>query len=133
MAEAGEAGVYNAVGPVGGWAMDEILDACRAASGSDARFTWVDEQFLLEQEVGPWKQLPLWLPEDYLGFFAVADGKALSKGLTFRPLAETVRDTLEWVRETSFESTWEVGLDPEIERDLLDRWVEQGSSPPLEF
>ncbi len=123
IAEAGETGVYNAVGPAGGWAMEEILNACKTASGSDARFTWVDEQFLLEREIGPWMQLPLWLPEDYLGFFRISDDKATAAGLTFRPLAETVGDTLDWDRATSFESTWEVGLAPDVERDLLNRWA----------
>ncbi len=127
MAEAGEAGVYNAVGPTRGWAMEQILDACKTASGSDAHFTWVDEQFLLEREIGPWMQLPLWLPEDYLGFFRVADDRAIAAGLTFRPLIETVRDILDWDRATSFESTWEVGLAPDVERDLLARWAARNS------
>ena len=69
----------------------------------------------------PWIGLPLWLPEQYDGFFEVRSERAIAAGLRFRPLAETARDTLAWARESPFESTWNVGLDPEVERDLLRR------------
>ncbi len=119
MAEAGATGVYNAAGPVLGWTMAQVLEECRKASGSDARFTWVGEELLEAHEIGPWLELPLWLPEEYNGFFEVKSDRAIAAGLTFRPLAETARDTLAWDRASSFESTWEVGLDPAVERKLL--------------
>ncbi len=46
--EAGTTGVYNAQGPTESLTMGELFDTCRAVSGSDARFVWVDEQFLLD-------------------------------------------------------------------------------------
>ena len=65
MVEAGATGVFNAKGPDYALTLGEALDACKAASDSDARFVWVDEEFLLEQGVGPWMELPLWLPASY--------------------------------------------------------------------
>ncbi len=117
--EVGDAGVYNAAGPPEGWIMEQVLDTCKTESGSDASFTWVGEQFLEAQGVAPWTELPLWLPEAYSGFFAVRNERAIAAGLTFRPLAETVRDTLAWDRETSFEPASKVGLEPAVERELL--------------
>lgn len=102
MTEAGAAGVYNATGPATPLTFGELLEECRRVSRSDARFTWVDEKFLLGAGVEPWSELPLWLPEEGGGdyrfryFQSVGIAKALAAGLTFRPLAETIRDTLEW-------------------------------------
>lgn len=117
--EADTTGVYNGAGPPRGWSMEQFLETCRSASDSDAVFTWVDEAFLEEHEIAPWTQLPLWLPEAYNGFFSARNDRAIAAGLTFRPLAETVRDTLAWDRAVAFESTWEVGLEPALERRLL--------------
>ena len=122
MAEARRTGVYNATGSAEGVTMEQLLTQCRAAAGSDASFTWVDDQFLIEQEVGAWIELPLWLPEEYNGFFEIQNDRAVAAGLTFRPLAATVADTLAWDRVRTSEPTWETGLDPAVERRLLRRY-----------
>jgi 2'-hydroxyisoflavone reductase len=131
--EAGEVGVLNASGPARRLTMGELLATCRAASGSDARFTWVDEAFLAERGVLSWTNLPLWIPESPQGpkYFHRTDiDRALSAGLTFRPLAETVRDTLAWQRANAGKplpeklgvATPDLTLGPERERELLDEW-----------
>src|SRR5918912_126437 len=104
MAEARRAGVFNASGPDYVLTMGRFLEGCREATSSDARFTWVGEQFLLEKGVQPWGELPLWIPESdekHRCFLAENCDKAAASGLTFRPLAETVRDTLAWQRAGS--------------------------------
>src|SRR5262245_18191552 len=68
LAEARVSGVFNGTGPREPLTMGRYLEACRAASGSDARFVWMDEAFLLQQEVGPYSELPLWVPERYHAF-----------------------------------------------------------------
>src|SRR5579875_3385469 len=100
MVEDRRTGVYNATGPDSALTMGELLATCRDASESNARFTWVDESFLLRQGVAPWTEIPLWIPEEMnmQGLSAVDVRKARSAGLTFRPLVETVRDTLAWDR-----------------------------------
>ena len=83
----------------------------------------MDEAFLLEAEVGPWIELPLWLPGDEeAGFMAVDISRAVGAGLTFRPLAETTAATLAWAHERPDDHQWRAGLKPERERQLLQAW-----------
>ena len=132
MVTAGRTGIYNAAGPAAPLAMQTLLDTCRAASGSTARVTWVDEPFLLAAEVAPWSELPLWVPESdesYAGFSAVDCRKAGAAGLTFRPLAATVRDTLAWDAGRPVEARRAGSLTPEREAALLAAW-HAGATPP---
>lgn len=121
--EARRSGPYNVTGPRTSLPIGSLLATCRDVAGSDARFTWVSEAFLLAHEVTPFTELPLWVPEEFGGFNAFNIDKALTAGLTFRPLAETVRDTLEWARGRT-EHTWRNGLTPEREARLLQAWRE---------
>jgi nucleoside-diphosphate-sugar epimerase len=89
MVEKGRTGTFNAPGPGRVLTMGELLETCREVTGSDATFTWVEDGADLD--------LPLWTPEEKSGFDSVDNGKARAEGLTFRPLADTIRDTLAWV------------------------------------
>jgi 2'-hydroxyisoflavone reductase len=133
MVEEGTAGVFNASGPDYRLTMGRFLEECRAVSGSDAQLTWVDEQFLTERGVKSWSELPLWIPEPSAthGHFLDANiERALRAGLTFRPLADTIRDTLAWQRTREGRPLPEkpgvpqpdVTLTPERERELLAEW-----------
>ena len=116
LCERGSPGTFNATHP--GLMWSELLDSCRAVSGSDADVTWVPDEFLLEHEVGQWMELPLWLADPEM---AAADDvsvrRALDAGLAFRPLDETVRGALEQARTTDA-----AGLAPEREAELLAAW-----------
>jgi 2'-hydroxyisoflavone reductase len=130
MIERRQTGVYNCTGVPGAVTMGEVLDECKAASSSDASFTWVDEEVLAREKVGAWSELPLWLPESepsLKGFMYVNCDKAFAAGLTFRPLAETVKDTLAW-QKTRTDQTLKAGLDPEKEQRLLEHWQSALSS-----
>jgi 2'-hydroxyisoflavone reductase len=132
MVEQRRIGVYNATGPAYDLTIGDLLEVCRRVSASDARFTWVSEQFLLENEVGPWMELPLWMPlsdPDMLGFSDVSCAKAIAEGLSFRDLAETVRDMLAWdtaraarADAPSRPTLLRAGLAPEREQALLQAW-----------
>jgi 2'-hydroxyisoflavone reductase len=93
LAEQRVAGIFNAAGPAHRLTMAGMLTACGIPDP-----LWVDEQFLLEQGVEPWSELPFWLPEDdqESGLFEGDVTKQVGAGLTFRPLAETVRDLMAW-------------------------------------
>ncbi len=123
MVEQRQTGVYNATGPDRALTMQDVLGTCREVSRSDARFTWLPDDFLVEAGLGPWMEVPLWLPEtpDRAGFFAIDCRRAFAQGLSFRPLAETVRDTLAWDRTRS-ESFTTAGLAPEREAEVLRAW-----------
>ncbi|MBD0349260.1 MAG: SDR family oxidoreductase [Thermoleophilia bacterium] len=99
LAEHRTAGAYNATGPIPPVSFGELLAECRRVSGSDATITWVEEDFLLEHRVGQWMELPLWLAQSDLEWAHMQEAdvsRAVAAGLRFRPLAETIRDTLAW-------------------------------------
>jgi 2'-hydroxyisoflavone reductase len=93
----GPGGVFNATGPLQPLTLRGLFERARDALGSDAAFTWVDSQAVLDAGVQPWTELPLWLPDpDYAGMSRADISRSVDAGLTFRPLADTVRDTYDW-------------------------------------
>jgi 2'-hydroxyisoflavone reductase len=121
MAETRQAGIYNATGAEDGLTMGRLLEGCRTVSGSAATFIWASEEFLLQQEVGAWREMPLWIPEAYNGVFHVNNDQAIAAGLTFRPLSETIRDTLTWDATRPTNKELRAGLAPEREQELLKK------------
>jgi nucleoside-diphosphate-sugar epimerase len=109
----GVGGTFNATGEPMRFA--DLLDECRAASDSNPTFSWVASERLLAEEVGPWMEVPLWLPvPEYAGIQRASVERARAEGLTYRPLADTIKATL-----ADAESVDGVGLTPERERELL--------------
>jgi 2'-hydroxyisoflavone reductase len=106
--------------------MGEMLDECKRVSGSDAAFTWVPAEFLAEHEVQPWLHMPAWAPTGgQMGALLQTDvSRAVAAGLTFRPLADTIRDTLAWAETFPADHEWRAGLPREKEREVLAAWHE---------
>jgi 2'-hydroxyisoflavone reductase len=129
MIEQGKSGTYNANGLPASTTMAELLDESKRISGSDATFSWIADEFLIEQGVTPWSELPLWVPEydsqDSRGFMFVNVRKAVGDGLKFTPLAETIKDTLDWFKTDRFEPERKAGLSPEKEAVILRSWADQ--------
>lgn len=126
MVEQNETGIYNVTGKPFELTMNAMLEEIKNVSGSDARFTWVSEEFLNREKVGAWSEMPLYLPEsveEMKGFLAVNVDKALQSGLAFRPLRETIDDTLSWRKTKPGEL--KAGIDAAREKELLGRWREQ--------
>ncbi|MES2101526.1 MAG: NAD-dependent epimerase/dehydratase family protein [Pseudomonadota bacterium] len=101
--DGGARGAFNGSGPVGdvhiGW--HTLIDACRgeaAARGLPvADAVRIGEAFLLQHEVQPWSELPLWLPSiapEYAGFNRDLS-RAAAAGLRTRPLRETIAAVLD--------------------------------------
>lgn len=125
MAAAGKTGIYNADGPGVPQSMHDLLVTSRGVSGSTATFTWVEEQFLFDNRVEPWSEMPLWVPEmepENAGFFAVRSDKAVSAGLRYRPVAETVQATLDWLTKLSPGREPRAGISRSREAELLALW-----------
>lgn len=123
LVEVKKTGIFNAVGPAEPLTFGQLLDACIAASSSQAKLTWVSAEFLIDQGIQPWSDLPLWLPGDeYAGMDQVSMEKAIANGLKFRPLAETIRDTLAWEAERPPDHEWRAGLSSEKEAHVLSAW-----------
>jgi 2'-hydroxyisoflavone reductase len=97
-AEQQRVGTYNATGPAEPLTLGETLERVRDATGGAAELEWVDGKALLDEGLEPWEDVPLWLDvprhPELRGFMAVDIARALSAGLTFRPLEDTVQDLL---------------------------------------
>ena len=120
LCERGAGGVFNATHP--GITFGALLETCRTVAGVDADVTWVTPEFLLAHEVGQWMELPLWLEGTETAYADRVDvSRAVAAGLTFRPLEETVRGTLDAAATTEA-----AGLRPEREAELLEAWHGRG-------
>jgi 2'-hydroxyisoflavone reductase len=129
MAEQGRTGVYNATGPDTLLTMGEVLNTCKTITESDAVFQWAPEKFLLDAEVAPWTEMPLWVPEsEGAGFSAIDCTKAIAHGLTFRPLEEITRATYEWTKSWPEDRPLRAGIAPEKEAAVLKRLREAAGS-----
>ncbi len=130
-------GTFNMVGPGSKLTWAEFLYGIRAVTSADVRFTWVDADFLAEQKVMPWTDLPVWWPprDDYQqppmfepggkGFAQMSGRRAIAAGLTFRPLADTARDIITEYRGRPKDPTQRrqiFGLPPEREAAALAAW-----------
>jgi 2'-hydroxyisoflavone reductase len=115
-------GTYNGVGLASLPSMAEMLYGIRAATTRPVKFTWVPIPFLREQNVQPYTDMPIWLPDDPLS--AVDNSLAIASGLSFRPLAVTVADTLAWYKTLPAERQAElrIGIKPEREKMVLQAW-----------
>jgi 2'-hydroxyisoflavone reductase len=99
-----------------------LLDETLEAVPSDARLVPVDGDWLVEQGVDG-LQLPLWTEGCVEWSLAMATDKAQVAGLTYRPFAETVRDTLAWAEANPDQAVSEQwGMSPEREQELLMAW-----------
>ena len=120
-------GVMNATGEP--MTMRAMLETMRDVIGGSARFTWVPDELLEKDGVIPYAELPYWLPKS-AGALPVPIERAKRAGLAFRPFAETVRDTWEWMR-TSWDSEAHIrelrrlkipaGISEEREKSVLGR------------
>ena len=126
MAEQRTFGTFNALGPAQELSMSAMLAGIGGALHSDARPTWVSSEFLSEQNVSPWSDMPVWVPGqgESAGFARRVNRKAVAAGLTFRPLATTAVDTLAWFRAQPNErqAKLHAGLSAEREREVLAAW-----------
>jgi 2'-hydroxyisoflavone reductase len=120
--EAAATGTYNATGPAAQLPMQIMLETSRAVSDSNATFEWVDEAFLLANDVRPYVDMPLWVPTAAAAFGRFNIDKALAAGLIHRPLAHTLYDTLAWHETRPADHVWRAGLSAEREQALLQAW-----------
>ena len=124
--ERDQGGTYNATGPAEPLTFERMLASMKRVTGSDATFTWVDRAFMEEHGVRAFGDMPMWLPPEgpTAGFLRMSSARAQGAGLTFRPLDETVTDTLAWCRTEPAER-WEdmrAGITMAREAELLASW-----------
>jgi len=126
MAEAGESGTYNVVGPRTPRPMAELLYGIRAVTTAETTFTWVDTDFVIDAGLRPYGEMPVWRParDGAEGFARFDLTPEVEKGLTFRSLADTTAATLEFHFSRTAERQAEVfnRLSPEREAEVLAMW-----------
>ncbi|HYW31273.1 MAG TPA: NAD-dependent epimerase/dehydratase family protein [Gemmatimonas sp.] len=126
LAETRTMGTFNATGPKNPMTMGEMLYGIKAVMTTDAKFVWVPHEFLTEQKVRGWSELPTWVPPvgATAGFSRVDCSKAWAAGLTFRPLADTARDTLKWyhTRPAAEQEKLRAGIAPDKEKAVIAAW-----------
>ncbi|PYK76419.1 MAG: epimerase [Verrucomicrobia bacterium] len=127
MVENSDTGIYNATGPAKELGIGGMLDGIKSALNSNATFTWADAEFLKQQKVEAWSDMPVWAGDE-LGLSRTNISRALAKGLTFRPLADTARDSLTWFKAQKLErqAKLRAGLTAEREAEVLTALHKQG-------
>jgi len=118
-------GTFLATGPEAPLTLAGMLYGIRAITSANVSFTWVDADFLRANEVGAWMEMPVWVypSEETRGFSAYDCSKAIAAGLSFRPLADTARDTLDWWKALpEDQQAMRTGIDPEKEARILAAW-----------
>ncbi|HSZ43595.1 MAG TPA: NAD-dependent epimerase/dehydratase family protein [Trebonia sp.] len=115
----GRAGTFNLVGNP--WTFRKFLEECIAATYSDTHLRWIPGDALIHAGVSPDMGIPLWIgdPEEARGFNDVSNARAVAAGLTLRPVAGTIRDTLAWDAGRGGPEPGQEGLSAAAEERLL--------------
>jgi 2'-hydroxyisoflavone reductase len=113
-------GTFNATCPQHSYNFGEMLNEAMACVNSNSNLHWVEDA-QLDGKVQPFLELPFWVPRAWNspGYFSINTDKAIQRGLTVRPLRQTIMDILEWTRKRGQEKR-EVGLDPQKEKKILE-------------
>ena len=125
-------GTYNLVSNVNEFKFGELTDACVAAANQQAKpaappkAIFLPTEFLEEQKVEPWSEMPVWLPAkgDEAAFAGTSNRAALAKGLKISPLKKTVDDTLAWhlTRPAEEREKLKSGIAADKEAAVLMAW-----------
>lgn len=117
-------GVYNLSGPRGTLTISQFLEQAVAALNSSAKLTWIEDYDFLEAHKVTYSVPWVMLKGNNIGHTSVKNDKAIGAGLTFRPLATTVRDTLAWwnAAPAARTATPRFAITPEIEAKALSDW-----------
>ena len=127
--EDGTVGVFNASGDT--LPLKEYLATARNVADYHDELVPVPSDWLIAEQVTQWagpRSLPLWIAEPTLaGLGAVANARAKQAGLSLRPVAETLRDTIAWAQQAEIETVRGAGLSAAEEQELLARFAASAS------
>jgi len=121
-------GTFNLTGrPV---SFRDFLNACNAATLSEAQFVWIPQDFLHQHGLETDDALglfagnfPFWRPSGAKpGLWQVSSEKAFHAGWQTRPFRETALDCLASFRSQGETLDWSDFLSPDKENQVLDAW-----------
>ena len=121
MLEEGGSGPYNAVGAKEPYRAKPLLEHLRDATGSKSKLTWVDWEWLRNEQPDVGGYAP-WYGLGPIPFMQVNNDRALATGLTFRPIEDTAKDMIAKLDEHTVREGRQGGLDLETEAALLKKW-----------
>jgi nucleoside-diphosphate-sugar epimerase len=122
-------GTYNVTAPKDHETFGGFLTACAKVTRSDAEFVWVPDEQLLASGVRQWSEMPLW--RTFPGVWQVDSTAAVRKGLSSRPLSETVNDTWKWMQATGNdlnmddERATEIGITRQHEEQVIADFLQR--------
>ncbi|MGW8266128.1 MAG: NAD-dependent epimerase/dehydratase family protein [Longimicrobiales bacterium] len=124
--EVGASGVFNATGPGFPLSMEEFMYGMRATTSSVLSFTWIEDYAFLEEHNLTFA-IPWLMPVgDHVGSQRIDVSRAVAHGLTYRPLAVTAMDTLDWWHSENVTDERRTSprfvLTPEREAEILAAW-----------
>jgi 2'-hydroxyisoflavone reductase len=125
LVEGDASGIFNAIGPAAPMTIETFLREASAALKVSPRFVWIDDEAVLRaREIDgmvPW----ILARGNDLGHTTVRTTRSVAAGLVHRPVAETVRDTLQWFSwlpaERQAAAKWVISRD--TEREMLKAWA----------
>ena len=83
-----------AVSPAAAQAPETKVIRFVAVPSGGSSLVWIAADKL--KQAGVLDHMPIWVPPSDIGMAQVSHARALKTGLTFRPLATTISDTLAW-------------------------------------
>lgn len=119
------AGRYNACNPPGSVTMGDVLETSKRIAKSNVSFTWATAAFLEQNKALESGEIPIWSSPvgAEAGAALVSSARAVARGLRFRTLETTIRDTLAWheQRPADQKDKLRAGLTAEREAELLKK------------
>ncbi len=116
-------GRFNAVGPQTPMTWGRVVAACQQATRVASTPVWIPGEFVARQDG---LAFPIWVPcqGDTEGFHTWQNARAVQAGLRFRPVEETVADTLAWYRGQLQQEGGRsrLAFSVEQEAEMLKRW-----------
>ncbi|HEV7607113.1 MAG TPA: NAD-dependent epimerase/dehydratase family protein [Steroidobacteraceae bacterium] len=119
-------GKFNLCGPQGAVTIGSLLDESKRITQANTTFVWASADFLKAQQIigdeAKGNYMPIWQPPqgDEAGLLLVSPARAVKKGLKFRSLETTIRETLEWQKtRPEDKQVLKAGLTMEREAELL--------------
>ena len=126
--EKGVSGAYNLCNPPGSVTMGSLLETSKKLTGADTKFVWASAEFLEKNDIigekAQGNYVPIWqsAESEDAGIVLCESKRAEKKGLKFRSLETTIKDTLEWQKgRPEDRQKLRAGLTVEQEADLLAR------------
>jgi 2'-hydroxyisoflavone reductase len=117
-------GAYNVVNDPGAVTCGQLIDSCAEVSGVASQARWAPREFLQQQHIAPWSDLPAWFEPsaEFAGFAHTSNARARAAGLRPRALHATVAQLYDWwqVQTPEERSNARAGLSGERERIALE-------------